>query len=181
MTLTALPATLPPALPPADSRVGILLVDDEPRNLTVLESILEDPGYRLVRAESGDQALMALVAAEIAVVVLDIHMPGMSGFELAQMIKRRPKTASIPIIFLTAHYSEDRHVLEGYETGAVDYLHKPVNPLILRSKVAVFAELYRRTRESALANRTLLAEVTERRRIQEEMRKLHGQLEQRVA
>jgi signal transduction histidine kinase len=164
-----------------DDLVSILLVDDEARNLTVLETILESPGYRLVRAESGDQALLALVSMEFAVIVLDIHMPGMSGFELAQMIKRRPKTAAIPIIFLTAHYSEDRHVLEGYETGAVDYLHKPVNPVIVRSKVAVFAELYRKTREIAATNRTLAAEVVERRRVQEEMQELHNALEQRVA
>jgi len=179
---TPLAATIPPTSACDDERVNILLVDDEPRNLTVLESILEDPGYRLVRAESGDKALLALVNLEIAVIVLDIHMPGgMSGFELAQMIKRRPKTASIPIIFLTAHYSEDRHVLEGYETGAVDYLHKPVNALIFRSKVAVFAELYRKTRESARVNRALTAEVAERRRIQEQMQELYNQLELRVA
>src|SRR5579872_4845160 len=147
---TILAPTAPVSPAASDERVSILLVDDEPRNLTVLESILDDPGYRLVRATSGDEALLALVNVEIAVIVLDIHMPGgMSGFELAQMIKRRPKTASIPIIFLTAHYGEDRHVLEGYQTGAVDYLHKPVNAVIFRSKVAVFAELYRKTRESA--------------------------------
>src|SRR5437879_2029824 len=98
------PAELPgtPAPPPRDESVNILLVDDERRNLTVLESILDDPSYRLVAAESADQALLALVASEFAVIVLDIHMPGMNGFELAQMVKRRPKTASIPIIFLTA-------------------------------------------------------------------------------
>jgi len=112
--------------------------------------------------------------------VLDIHMPGMNGFELAQMVKRRPKTASIPIIFLTAHYSEDRHVLEGYETGAVDYLHKPVNATIFRSKVAVFAELFRKSRESLLANRALTAEVSERRRIQDDMQALQNDLEKRV-
>jgi signal transduction histidine kinase len=158
-----------------------LLVDDEPRNLTVLESILEDPGYRLVRAESSDQALLALVAHEFAVIVLDIQMPGMSGFELAQMIKQRRKTATVPIIFLTAYYNEDRHVLEGYQAGAVDYLLKPINSAIVRSKVAVFAALYRKTRESLAANAALSAEVAERRRIEGEMRLLHEQLEQRVA
>ena len=83
-------------------------------------------------------------------------MPDMSGFELAQMIRQRKKTAGVPIIFLTAYYNEDQHVLEGYDSGAVDYLHKPVNPAILRSKVAVFAELHRKTRESERANRALL-------------------------
>src|SRR5262245_61931619 len=111
-----------PSPPRGDERINILLVDDEPRNLAVLESILDDPDYQLVRAESGEQALLSLLAGEFAVIVLDVHMPVMSGFELAQMIKQRRKTASIPIIFLTAHYNEDRHVLEGYQTGAVDYL-----------------------------------------------------------
>ena len=131
------------------SPINILIVDDEPKNLTVLETVLDDPGYRLVRAESADQALLALVVEEFALLILDIRMPGMTGFELAQMIKERKKTARVPIIFLTAYYNEDQHVLEGYGTGAVDYLHKPVNPAILRSKVAVFAELHRKSRESA--------------------------------
>jgi signal transduction histidine kinase len=160
---------------------SILIVDDEPKNLTVLETILNDPAYRLVRAESADEALLALVAEEFAVLILDIRMPGMNGFELAQMIKDRKKTARVPIIFLTAYYNEDQHVLEGYGTGAVDYLHKPVNPAILRSKVAVFAELNHKNREVALANRALLAEIDERRRAVEQLRELNETLEQRVA
>jgi len=139
----------------ATDTVNILIVDDEPRNLSVLESILDDPSYRLVRANSGDEALLALMADEFAVLVLDVRMPGMTGFELAQMIKVRRKTARIPIIFLTAYYNEDQHVLEGYGTGAVDYLHKPVNPAVLKSKVSVFAELHRKGRELELANRRL--------------------------
>ena len=122
-----------------------------------------------------------MVAEEFALLVLDIQMPGMNGFELAQMIKQRKKTASVPIIFLTAYYSEDQHVLEGYSTGAVDYLHKPINAAVLRSKVAVFAELHRKTRESALANSALLAEVAERREAQKQLRELNQELEQRVA
>ncbi len=146
-----------------DERISILLVDDEPRNLTVLKSVLEESGYRLVCAESAEQALLALVVDEFALLIIDIQMPGMSGFELVQMIKQRKKTSGVPIIFLTAYYSEDRHVLEGYGTGAVDYLHKPINPTILRSKVDVFAELYRRSRETSRANRALQAEVAARR------------------
>nr|MDP2191644.1 response regulator [Rhodoferax sp.] len=153
--------------------INILIVDDEPKNLTVLETVLDDPAYRLVRAESADKALLALVAEEFALLILDIRMPGMTGFELAQMIKERKKTAGVPIIFLTAYYNEDQHVLEGYGTGAVDFLHKPVNPEILRSKVAVFAELHRK-------NRALLAEVTERHRAEEQMRELNATLDQRV-
>ena len=117
--------------------INILIVDDEPKNLTVLESVLDDPAYRLVRAESADKALLALVAEEFALLILDIRMPGMTGFELAQIIKERKKTARVPIIFLTAYYNEDQHVLTGYDSGAVDYLHKPVSAAILRSKVAV--------------------------------------------
>jgi len=164
-----------------DELISILLVDDEPKNLTVLETVLEDPGYRLVRAESAEQALLALVVEEFALLVLDIQMPGMSGFELAQMIKQRKKTAGVPIIFLTAYYSEDQHVLEGYGTGAVDYLHKPINPTILRCKVAVFADLHRKSRESARVNQTLQNEVTARRRAEEQLRQLNDELENRVA
>ena len=160
--------------------INILIVDDEPKNLTVLETVLDHPGYRLVRAGSADEALLALVVDEFALLILDIQMPDMTGIELAQLIRGRKKTAHVPIIFLTAYYNEDQHVLEGYGTGAVDYLHKPVNPLILRSKVAVFAELDRSGRECGTANRALLVEVAERRRTQEQLRKLNETLEQRV-
>ena len=138
-----------------DDAVNILIVDDEPKNLTVLESVLDDPSYRLIRAHSGDQALLALMAHEFAVLVLDVRMPGMTGFELAAIVKERRKTARIPIIFLTAYYNEDQHMMEGYGSGAVDYLHKPVNPAVLRSKVAVFAELHRKERALQKANRAL--------------------------
>jgi signal transduction histidine kinase len=160
--------------------INILIVDDEPKNLTALSTILDDPRYQLIRAESADEALLLLVREEFALIILDIHMPGMSGFELAQLIKQRKKTATVPIIFLTAYYSEDQHVLEGYETGAVDYLHKPINPTILRSKVAVFAELFMKSREIAAANRALVDEINERRRIQQELLVLNDELEHRV-
>jgi signal transduction histidine kinase len=160
--------------------VNILIVDDEPRNLSVLESILDDPCYRLVRANSGDDALLALMADEFALLVLDVQMPGMTGFELAQLVKERRKTARIPIIFLTAFYNEDQHILEGYGSGAVDYLHKPVNPAVLKSKVAVFAELHKKGRELERANRMLLAEVAERRRAEARLSELNASLDQRV-
>jgi CheY-like chemotaxis protein len=86
--------------------VNILIVDDEPKNLTVLEAILDDPGYRLVRAQSAEQALLALLADEFALLILDVRMPDVTGFELAQMIKARKKYANLPIIFLTAYYNE---------------------------------------------------------------------------
>ena len=153
--------------------INILIVDDEPKNLTVLETILDDPSYRLVRADSADQALLALVAEEFALLILDIRMPGVTGFELAEIIKERKKTALVPIIFLTAYYNEDQHVLTGYRTGAVDYLQKPVNATILRSQVAVFAELHRKSR-------SLAAEVSERRRAEQQLRELNETLDQRV-
>jgi signal transduction histidine kinase len=172
------PGALLPTL--ADSPISILIVDDEPKNLTVLETVLDLPGYHLVRAESADQALLALVGEEFALLILDVRMPSMTGFELAQVIKGRKKTALVPIIFLTAYYNEDQHVLEGYGTGAVDYLHKPVNAAVLRSKVAVFADLYRKNREIAIANRALVAEVGERRRAEEALQALNDNLDRLV-
>ena len=166
---------------PEAAHINILIVDDEPKNLTVLESVLTDPSYRIVRAESADEALLALIDHEFALLILDIRMPGMTGFELAQLIKTRKKTAHVPIIFLTAYYNEDAHVLEGYDTGAVDYLYKPVNPAVLRSKVSVFADLYRKNRESVVANLELSNEVERRRRVEVQLRELNQTLEDRVA
>jgi signal transduction histidine kinase len=165
---------------PGELPVNILIVDDEPRNLTVLETVLDDPGYRLVRATSGEQALLELMATEFAVLVLDVRMPGMTGFELAQMIRERKKTAHVPIIFLTAFYNEDQHVLEGYDRGAVDYLHKPVNPAVLRSKVSVFAAMHRNGRALELANRLLQSEITERLRAEAHLNELTQSLDRQV-
>jgi PAS domain S-box-containing protein len=161
--------------------VNILIVDDEPKNLTVLEAILDDPGYRLVRAVSAEQALLALLADEFALLILDVRMPDVSGFELARIIKARKKYANVPIVFLTAHYNEDQHIIEGYTTGAVDYLNKPLNSAILRSKVAIFADLYRNRRNLQEVNRALLNEVSSRRRAEEQLLELNNTLEQRVA
>ncbi len=170
----AMPAEVGPAA------INVLIVDDEPANLLVLETVLDDPGYRLVRATSGSQALLALMEQEFAVLVLDIRLPDMTGFELAAAIKQRKKTSGVPIIFLTAYYDKDQHALEGYETGAVDFLHKPVNPAVLRSKVSVFADLHRKNRAIALANVALSDEVLVRRRAEEQLRELNETLEQRV-
>ena len=153
--------------------VNILLVDDESRNLDVLESILESPDYRLVRAQSADEALRALVSENFALLVLDVRMPGMSGLELAQLIKQRKKTQHLPIIFLTAYYQEDEHVMQGYGAGAADYLSKPINPAILRSKVAAFVDLFRKSR-------ALEAEIEVRRAAEQQVRELNDQLALRV-
>jgi PAS domain S-box-containing protein len=174
-------AAVPEAsVPPAEEAISILIVDDEPKNLTVLEAVLEDPGYHLVRAESADKALLALMTGEFALLILDIRMPGMSGLDLAQMIKARKRTARVPIIFLTAYYNEDQHVLDGYDCGAVDYLQKPVNAAVLRSKVAVFADLHRKSRELLRANGALMSEVGERRHAEEQLAELNRTLERRV-
>ena len=153
--------------------VNILIVDDEPKNLTVLETVLDLPRYRVIRAESADKALLALLRHDFAVLILDVQMPGTTGFELAQMIKERKKTSEVPIIFLTAYYNEDQHVIEGYDSGAVDYLLKPINPAILRSKVHVLAELFLKQRQLEDANRALSAEVAERRLVQQQLSELN--------
>jgi PAS domain S-box-containing protein len=142
-----------------EASVNILIVDDEPKNLTVLEAILDDPNYQLVRAESAERALLALLFDDFALLILDIRMPGITGLELAKMIRGRKKTANVPIIFLSAYYDDDQQIIEGYQTGAVDYVAKPVNAAILRSKVGIFAQLYRKQRSLEKANRTLAAVV----------------------
>ncbi|HXI52005.1 MAG TPA: PAS domain S-box protein, partial [Candidatus Saccharimonadales bacterium] len=158
----------------------ILLVDDESRNLDVLESILQSPDYHLVRAQTADEALLALVDGDFAAIVLDIRMPGMSGIELANLVKQRKRTRHIPIIFLTAYFQEDRYILEGYEVGAVDFLTKPVNPQILRSKVAVFADLFRSARALAEANQALEQEVVQRKQAEAALRQANAELDARV-
>jgi signal transduction histidine kinase len=123
-------------------RVNILLVDDRPENLLALEAILEPLGQELVRANSGPEALRQVLANEFAVMLLDVQMPGMNGFEVAEIIKSRERSRTIPIIFLSAISKEDAYVFKGYSMGAVDYVFKPFNPDVLRSKVAVFVDLF---------------------------------------
>lgn len=142
--------------------IDILLVDDESRNLDALEVILAAPGYRLIRALNGDAALRALLEYDVAAIVLDIRMPDIGGVELAHIIKGTKKFREIPILFLTAHLLDDQDIVAGYGAGAVDYLTKPVNPVIFKHKIAVFAELFRKTRELAELNATLEARVQER-------------------
>src|SRR5689334_8720165 len=124
--------------------VDILLVDDEARNLDALEAILAEPGYRLLRAQDADRALRLLLEHDVAAIVLDIKMPGVSGFDLARMIKNTKRFRETPIVFLTAHMLDDQDVIAGYGAGGVDYLTKPINPTILRHKIGVFAELFRK-------------------------------------
>ena len=130
-----------------DERVNILLVDDRAENLLALEAILEPLGERTVRAHSGDEALKCLLTEEFAVILLDVQMPGLNGFETAELIKSRERTRYIPIIFLTAISKDEAYVFRGYSVGAVDYMSKPFQPDVLRSKVAVFVDLYRKQRQ----------------------------------
>jgi len=128
-------------------RVNVLLVDDRPENLIALEAILNSPSYNLVQANSGTEALRCLLNQDFAVILLDVQMPGMDGFETATLIRSRDRSRSTPIIFITAFSSNDTHVFKGYSLGAVDYLFKPVKPEILTSKVQVFVELFQKTVE----------------------------------
>src|SRR5256885_3404429 len=132
-----------------DDHVDILIVDDRAENLLALEAILEPLHQQLIRASSGEEALRRLLERDFAVILLDVQMPGMNGFETARLIKSRERTKYIPIIFLTAISKEEAYVFKGYSVGAVDYMFKPFQPEILRSKVNVFVELYLQRRRLA--------------------------------
>jgi CheY-like chemotaxis protein len=125
------------------------LVDDLPENLLALEAILAGLGHELVRAGSGPEALKELLRRDIALILLDVQMPGMDGFETAAQIKARERTQNIPIVFLTAIDGDRHQAFRGYAAGAVDYLFKPFDPWVLRAKVGVFIELYQRGKELA--------------------------------
>src|SRR3954469_11613053 len=131
---------------PEADRARVLLVDDDERNLLAVATVLEDLG-EVVLARSGEEALRHLLKGEFAVILLDVYMPGMDGYETAQIIRGRKQTKGIPIVFLSAVNKEAEHQLRGYSMGAVDYVFKPVDPIILRSKVAVFVELFEKSKE----------------------------------
>ena len=167
-------------------QVNILVVDDRDENLMAVEAVLSDPGYRLVRARSGREALKEVLDQDFALILLDVVMPGVDGYETATLIRERPRSRQTPIIFLTANDWGAQHVFRGYTVGAVDYLVKPVPADVLRSKVGVFVELFNRqealrigqeelertiaerTRELAETNAALSAEIEERRKIERE-------------
>ncbi|GAB3965800.1 response regulator [Actinoallomurus acanthiterrae] len=128
-------------------KANILLVDDREENLVALEAILSSLDQNMMRARSGEEALRALLTNEFAVILLDIVMPGMDGFEIARAIKRRRKTREVPIIFLTAADADPDYAFRGYAAGAVDYISKPFDPWVLRTKVSVFVELYRKNQQ----------------------------------
>ena len=130
-----------------ESPVDILIVDDNPNNLLALEAILANINGRCVKASSGAEALKCLLGQDFALIILDIQMPDMDGFETAELIRGRERSRRIPIIFLTAFNRSDTQVHRGYALGAVDFLFKPIFPEVLRSKVHVFVDLFRKTEE----------------------------------
>jgi signal transduction histidine kinase len=150
-------------------RANILLVDDEPKNLLALSALLEDLGHHLLLARSGEEALRCALEHELALILLDVRMPGIDGFETARALHARERSRLTPIIFLTAAADELGSVFRGYEVGAVDYLVKPLVPEVLLSKVSVFVELHRKNAE-------LIREVSERRQAEQRLRESEEQL-----
>jgi signal transduction histidine kinase/DNA-binding response OmpR family regulator len=161
-------------------RPKVLIVDDQPRNLDVLEVMLGDTDCTLVRATSAEEALLCVVRHDFAALVLDIRMPGMTGIELATLIKQRKRSHHVPILFLTAHSVNEDDVLRGYGVGAVDYLSKPINAEILRSKIGVCVDAYRKSRALVELNTALQREVAEREKAQEALERANMELERRV-
>jgi signal transduction histidine kinase/BarA-like signal transduction histidine kinase len=138
--------------------VKILIVDDREENLFAMESLLESPELKIITARSGNEALGILLDQQVALILLDVQMPGMNGFETAELIRGSSRTRHIPIIFVTAISKETKHIFQGYESGAVDYLFKPIEPEILKSKVRVFIDLHQQ--KQTLENITRKLETT---------------------
>jgi PAS domain S-box-containing protein len=156
--------------------VNVLLVDDLPQNLVALESVLGAPDYRLIKATSGEDALRHLLREDFAVILLDVQMPHMDGFETAALIRQRERSRTTPIIFVTAVYGDTQNIGRGYEAGAVDYIIKPFEPTVLKSKVGVFAELFRKNLAIQRQAELLLREQEERARVEAIGRHYHDLL-----
>jgi signal transduction histidine kinase len=156
-----------------ESRVSILLVDDLPENLLALEAILESLGQKLVRASSGAEALKCVLGDDFALILLDVQMPEMDGFEVARLIRSRERSRRTPIVFITAISKTEEHILHGYALGAADYVLKPVVPQVLQAKVTAFVELAKLTHERQI-------EIAHRQRAEEALRRLNEDLEHRI-
>ncbi len=167
----------------------ILLVDDREDNLLSLESILEPDGYRIVKANSGRQALKVLLAEfDFALILMDVQMPNLNGFETASLIYQREKLRNIPIIFITAHNFGEENIFKGYQAGALDYIYKPINPELLRAKVSVFIDLYKKNsqllqQEQKLVaiNKSLEIEINERKNSEERVTQLNKELLENIS
>lgn len=149
------------------SKPQLLLVDDHPENLVAFESLLEDFDVDLLQARSGEEALQLLLRHEVALVILDVQMPGMDGYEVASLMQTGASTRRIPIIFVSAINRDMEHILRGYRSGAADFLTKPIEPLIFRSKVQIFLELDRKTRELEFQQMALEESLEDVRRLKE--------------
>lgn len=167
-----------------NSEIKILLVDDREDNLMSMEIVLEKEGYSFTKARSGLEALKILLKEEdFSLILLDVKMPGIDGYETAELIYQRDKLREIPIIFITAHHYEEENLFKGYKYGGVDYIYKPFNADVLRSKVAVFAELYKknqllRQQEQKLIgiNKTLMHEIKKQKKSEKEINALNKKL-----
>ena len=143
------------------NKFDILLVDDRPENLLTLEGILDSPDLNLAKASSGNEALGMMLEQNFDLVLLDVQMPGMNGFETAELMRNSEKTKNIPIIFVTAISTERKHIFKGYETGAVDYLYKPLDLEILKSKIRAFVEFFKHKQELEITTAKLESTVHE--------------------
>src|SRR4051794_34785484 len=166
------------------SDIKILVIDDKEDNLFSIETVLEKDGYTVLKANSGRAALKILLnEQDFSLILMDVQMPDMNGFETAAIIYQRDKLKHIPIIFITAHHSDEEHVFQAYKSGGVDYIYKPVKPELLRAKVSVFIELYRKTnqllaqeKKLVAANKSLQKEIEERKVVEQQIRMLNKQL-----
>jgi serine phosphatase RsbU (regulator of sigma subunit) len=160
---------------PADQRVKILVVDDEPRNLLALSATLAGLDVDLVKAQSGLEALRCLLQDDVALILMDVKMPGMDGFETAELIRQRERSKHTPIIFLTAFGTNDVQMFKGYALGAVDYLSKPLVSQVLRSKVVVFVDIFQKTQE--VKRQAALLRQIEQREHQRQLAEIKERLE----
>ena len=154
-------------------QANVLLVDDRPENLFAMEALLSGADYSIISAESAQEALRVLLSEDVALILLDVQMPGLNGFELAELIRERERTQHTPIIFISATSVEDQYVFKGYSLGAVDYLTKPIQPEILKSKVAFFTRLFKQNQQIKHQSQ-LLANTNA------ELDRLNTELEERV-
>ena len=151
---------MPNQTEPMKTPVPILVVDDRPKNLAVIDSVLDSPEYQLVLVQTAQDALTALLRMDFAAVLLDVKMPDMTGYELARLIKGSKLSRHLPIIFVSAHHTDKSDVQVGYAAGGVDYVCKPFDPFVLRAKVEVFAEFYRQRTSLTAEATTLRSENT---------------------
>ncbi|MDA3958086.1 diguanylate cyclase [Oceanispirochaeta sp.] len=156
--------------------MNILLVDDRKENILTLESLLDNPDFSIKKAESGQEALEMLLDNEIALVLLDVQMPGMDGYETAELMRSSSRTRHIPIIFVTANSLENDHIFKGYDAGAVDYLTKPIEPMVLKCKVGIFLEIHRQKIELEHKTYELNAKIVELEELQQQLEEKNKQL-----